>query len=85
MVLLLTPLIRPVELGRILLTYLPPVIPFFVLWDGLVSVLRTYSSNEMLALARAADESSAFEWESGDLLEGPAKIPYLIGWPAAKR
>lgn len=81
MVLLLTPLIRPIRPGRLLLTYLPPVVPFFVLWDGLVSVLRTYTAEEMLALAKAADVTDAFEWECGELRNRMATIPYLIGWP----
>ena len=85
MVLLLTPLIRPVRLSRILLTYLPPLIPLFVLWDGVVSVLRTYTPDEMLALAGAADGSSTFRWESGELLEGPSTIQYLVGWPGGER
>ena len=80
-VLLLTPSIRPVTPGRLAFTYLPPLVPFFVLWDGLVSVLRTYSVEEMEGLAAAADPVGLFRWESGVLTGASGKIQYLIGTP----
>lgn len=78
---LLTPLIRPFRWSRLLLTYVIPAVPFFVLWDGVVSALRTYTPAEMLEMANAADAGSAFEWDAGVLQAGPVKIPYLLGWP----
>ena len=47
---LLTPFIRPFSWGRLFFTYLLPVIPLFVLWDGFVSCLRTYMVSEMQQL-----------------------------------
>ncbi|MDP5172730.1 MAG: class I SAM-dependent methyltransferase, partial [Bacteroidia bacterium] len=43
MVLLITPVIRPFRWTRLLFTYLIPVIPLMVAWDGFVSILRLYS------------------------------------------
>src|SRR4051812_13783140 len=43
MVLLMTPFIRPFRWSRLFWTYLIPVMPFIVLFDGLVSCLRTYN------------------------------------------
>lgn len=42
-ILLSTPFIRPFKLSRILFTYFIPIVPLFVMWDGVVSVLRTYT------------------------------------------
>ncbi len=41
-VLLITPMIRPFSWRQIFLTYVVPVLPLLVFWDGLVSHLRTY-------------------------------------------
>lgn len=79
-VLALTPQVRPFRLDRLLLTYLPPLVPAFVWWDGVVSVLRTYTPEEMRALAAGADPLERFVWETGEL-EGRMPLPYLLGRP----
>jgi hypothetical protein len=45
--LLVTPSIRPVSKFQILFTYVIPLMPLLVFWDGLVSQLRTYSINDL--------------------------------------
>jgi hypothetical protein len=77
---LLTPRMRPFRWSRLLLTYLIPVIPFVILWDGLVSCLRTRTPEELLALTRPFPE---YEWTAGyaggqDVWLAPV---YLIGLP----
>lgn len=52
-----------------------------MLWDGVVSVLRTYSVEEMEGLAAAADPDGEYRWESGVLTGASGKIQYLIGTP----
>lgn len=42
-VLLLTPFVRPFSWMRIVMTYLLPVVPLAIAWDGLVSVFRSRS------------------------------------------
>ena len=81
-VLLTTPLIRPFKLGRIIFTYLIPIVPLFVLWDGLVSALRTYSVKEMQALVNSLEHKERFDWEVGKMKSGPGVILYLIGTKA---
>ena len=74
---------RPVKLSGILLTYLIPVIPFVVTFDGIVSCLRTYSPSELLAMVNYA-EFAGFEWKAGLVKKGAASgfpITYLIGVP----
>lgn len=83
-VLLMTPFIRPFSLGRILFTYLIPVVPIFVWWDGLVSVLRTYSVAEMEAMTKELKDGDSFEWEIGEVKNGPVVNLYLLGYPLKK-
>ena len=78
-VLLTTPFIRPFSIGRIIFTYLIPIVPLFVLWDGIVSSLRTYSVKEMTQLVEELDNKESFYWEIDRLQSGPASILYLIG------
>ncbi|WP_152053494.1 class I SAM-dependent methyltransferase [Tautonia marina] len=79
----LTPSIRPFRWSRLFWTYLLPVIPVAILFDGVVSTLRIYTPEEMLAMGRAVG-GDGYEWEVG--FERPAgspvPIPYLIGMPA---
>lgn len=78
-VLLTTPFIRPFKFGRILFTYLIPIVPLFVLWDGVVSSLRTYSIKEMKELVAELDRSESYNWEINKLKSGPGSILYLLG------
>src|SRR5690554_1757789 len=57
-VLVCTPFIKPFRFGRLLFTYLIPVVPLIVLWDGLVSCLRTYSVAEMKTLVGQTKKKS---------------------------
>lgn len=78
-VLLTTPFIRPFKLGRIIFTYLIPIVPLFVLWDGVVSSLRTYSVKEMNELISKLNETENYNWETGKVKSGPSVILYLLG------
>ena len=82
-IILTTPFIRPFKIGRIIFTYLVPLVPLFVWWDGIVSVLRTYSVSEMQSLVDSLENSDSFVWEIGIKKTGPIKVPYLIGYPKA--
>ncbi len=52
-VLALMPLARPFRWAYLLLTYLIPLMPLVVLWDGMVSMLRIYSPEQMKDLTQA--------------------------------
>ena len=78
-VLLTTPFIRPFKIGRIIFTYLVPIVPLLVLWDGVVSSLRTYSVEEMNGLIVSLNNKESFNWEVGKVKSGPGKILYLLG------
>jgi hypothetical protein len=59
---LLTPRMRPFRWSRLLLTYLLPVIPLVVLWDGIVSCFRTRTPEELLALTTSFPQ---YDWQAG--------------------
>ncbi len=78
---LTTPFIRPFSLARLLFTYLIPIVPLFVFWDGIVSCLRTYSVEEMEGLVAELKGQEKFDWEIKRVKSGPGVILYLLGIP----
>lgn len=78
-VLLTTPFIRPFKLGRIVFTYVIPIVPLFVLWDGMVSSLRTYSLREMNELVESLKGTENYNWNMDKVKSGPGVILYLLG------
>jgi len=78
LVLLMTPRIRPVSAVQLLFTYLIPILPLIIMWDGFVSCLRTYRPAELLALAQGLD---GYRWDAGTLRHRAASITYLVGEP----
>jgi hypothetical protein len=79
--LLFTPMIRPFTFPRVLWTYLIPIVPAFLFWDGVVSSLRTYSTQELESLVGSLGDND-YEWDVGQC---PApngfKVTYLVGTP----
>jgi len=77
-----TPWIRPFRWSRLLWTYLIPIIPLVLLFDGVVSCLRTYRPPE---LREIVDKLTAgeYQWEIGEHSSGSVPITYLIGYPQA--
>jgi hypothetical protein len=84
LVLVMTPRVQPVKLGRFLWTYLLPVMPIVHGWDGFVSGLRTYSTEELHALVNSVADNDSYEWNIGTVVgtkRPPFRITYLIGIP----
>jgi hypothetical protein len=83
-VLALMPFARPGRWAWLLFTYLIPLIPLVVLWDGIVSNLRIYSPRQMISLTEDF-QSPDYAWEIGRIrMRGvPGGLPYLIGRPTA--
>jgi len=81
--LFVTPLIRPFTFSRILFTYIIPLVPLVVLWDGVVSCLRTYSPDELRALVAEVPGSEHYDWQIGQErgAKGPIPVTYLTGVP----
>jgi hypothetical protein len=81
LVLLFTPFIRPFRWSRLVWTYLVPLVPLAVWFDGTVSCLRTYTPAELRDLV--ADLQQGYEWEIGAVRSAPlpSRIIYLLGQP----
>ena len=79
---ILTPRMRPFRWSRLLWTYLLPVIPFVVFWDGLVSCVRTRTPQELLHLTTRFPD---YDWTAGYAPGRWLAAVYLIGQPKSSR
>ena len=81
-VLVLMPLARPLRWAHLLFTYLVPLLPFVMLWDGMVSMLGIYSPDQMRQFT-ADLQAPDYHWEFGYIkVRGiPDRLPY-INWSA---
>jgi len=81
-VLVVTPFLRPFSWSRLVLTYLIPVIPFLVFFDGFVSCLRSYTLDELRKMTKEFSEEG-YQWEIGEKRGKflPIPVTYLIGYP----
>lgn len=76
---------RPRRLATLFFSFVVPVLPLLILWDGVVSCLRVYSPGELLVLGQRADPD--YEWRAARLpIEGtPAFTTALFGEPRRER
>lgn len=79
---LFTPSIRPFRWSRLFFTYVLPIIPLVLLFDGLVSCLRTYNPRELRELIQDLP-APEYRWEIGEQSGTFRGLPitYLIGYP----
>ncbi len=80
-VLIITFFLRPVRWSVLPFIYLLPLVPLYILWDGIASILRIYSVKEMQNLVSKLNNSDSFVWDIGTT--GSAFMPthYLLGVP----
>ena len=76
------PFLRPFRWGWIPLTYLIPIIPLFIVWDGIVSCLRCYSHDELREMTETVSAPN-YNWEVGelDMPGAPFNGSFVIGTP----
>ena len=81
-----TPLIRPFRWSRLFCTYVIPIIPLVLLFDGVVSCLRTYRPQELREIIKKLS-GIEYQWEVGEHSKtfGQAPITYLIGRPRTQQ
>jgi hypothetical protein len=81
--LLTTPFLRPFRWSRIFWTYLIPVIPLALWFDGVVSCLRAYSAEELRGIVERIS-AAGFTWEIGEesRIRGVLPITYVVGYRA---
>lgn len=84
-ILVLTPFFKPRSWQRFFWTYVIPVIPFFVAFDGAGSNLRAYGPDELLDLVSHVAHQDQFEWKTGvQVTHLPGvTVTYLLGIPRA--
>lgn len=82
---LFTPSIRPFRWSRVFYTYVIPIIPLVLLFDGLVSCFRTYQPRELRELIKDL-AGPEYRWEIGEQsgVFGALPITYLIGYPCER-
>ncbi len=72
---------KPIKFSRFFYTYIIPLIPIFAFFDGIVSMLRIYTPEELLRLAEEAGENK-FIWKSGRVKHWfGTYVVYLVGYP----
>jgi hypothetical protein len=83
-VLVMMPFARPFRWAWLVFTYLIPLIPLIVFWDGIVSMLRIYSPEQMRKMTEDL-QAPDYAWEIGRIKARgiPGGLPYLIGRPTA--
>ena len=81
--LLMIPLIRPFRLSLIVWTYVIPVIPFVLWFDGVLSCLRAYSLAELSQLISRL-RTNHYKWEVGEKFGWLSPVTYLLGYPDPK-
>ncbi|MGB6200832.1 MAG: hypothetical protein WA871_14345 [Candidatus Acidiferrales bacterium] len=79
---LTTPFLRPFRWSRLFWTYLIPVIPFVLWFDGIVSCLRAYSPADLREMTSRLSAPN-YKWEIGEESRIPGVVPvtYVIGYP----
>jgi SAM-dependent methyltransferase len=80
---LMTPFVRPFRLSRLFYTYVVPLIPGLVLFDGTMSMLRVYLAEELAELVRTVPGSDTFDWDIGTTPIGPlpVRLTHIVGVP----
>ena len=80
--LLITPFITPRTLSRFFWTYLVPVVPLVTCWDGVISLLRVYSLQDLKELTDPL-QCKDYIWETGQASTGTPLFvfTYLLGYP----
>lgn len=80
-----TPFIRPFKLSRLFFTYIIPLIPIGIIWDGFVSLLRIYPSEHLHRMTQQINVPN-YSWHIGRVGNKPGKhVIYLIGKPEKLR
>jgi hypothetical protein len=84
-VLALMPLVRPLDWRALWLTYLPPVMPLAVWWDGVISTLRTARVEELRGIiATLPKANEPYRWVVQEIVGGPVPILAVCGSPCIK-
>ena len=81
-VLLLMPSVRPRDWRALWLTYLPPLMPLAIWWDGFASTMRTSRVAELEAII-ATLPPAPYTWHVEEIGGGPVPVLAVLGRPHA--
>jgi hypothetical protein len=81
MVFFLTPLVRPMTWQQIVFTYLIPIIPLCIAWDGAVSNARTYTLSDLDEILVKLPATTTYTWERATIAGKGGRKIYLLGHP----
>ncbi|MEJ8758135.1 class I SAM-dependent methyltransferase [Pontibacter sp. H259] len=82
LILVATPFIRPFKVSRLFFTYIIPLIPLGIIWDGTVSLLRIYTPEHLQQFLQSINAPN-YTWRTGRIGNKPGKnVIYLIGYPS---
>jgi hypothetical protein len=79
--LLTAPFMQPFRWTRLFWTYVIPVVPFMLWYDGILSCLRAYTPSEMKQLS-AEIGAEDYTWEAGETGR-LVPVTYLLGYPSS--
>lgn len=82
--LLLTPLIRPFSIWRLLLTYVIPVVPIMVGIDGIMSCVRAYDPEELAQLTEGLDDDYTWKISRHHGWNALLPVTVLLGRPVER-
>ncbi len=84
MVFLLMPWVRPRKPLPLFLTYIIPIIPFLIWWDGFASTLKTYRPEELESLMSQI-ERPGYTWlvEEVEVRGAPLPVTVIVGCPVS--
>jgi hypothetical protein len=78
----LAPTIRPFRWSRLFWTWLIPMVPFVLFYDGIISCLRAYSRDELEQLISPLT-APGYEWQIGEERGRFLHVTYLLGYPVS--
>lgn len=79
--LLTAPFVRPFRVERLLFTYLIPILPFVIAFDGAMALFMLYAPSDLDELIERVD-APGYEWRTGKAANGRGgKIIYGLGYP----
>lgn len=82
-VMLFTIFIRPFKLSRFYFTYGIPIAPIVLIWDGMVSNLRTHSVDELKEMV-SHTENDGYYWDINNIVSKGFYLTYAVGYKAPK-
>ena len=80
MTLVMSIFVRPMSVQQLVFTWLIPIIPLLIAWDGTISNLRTYTKKDLNELIDSI-HSDNYVWDINTIKTKTGKMMSIIGYP----